>query len=110
MADADEVKKLTEEKAALLAELAATRAEAPAIMGEAQARVDQAQRVISAMTQERDEALLSLRGKLDELTAEEAKRWVDVLELPWDGLQAIPGQLKALMGELKGLRAKQPTR
>lgn len=65
---------------------------------------EQFQRDIAPLVLERDAAVSALGSGLGELLDEEAKRWVDLLHLPWDGTAAIPEQLREVRRLLDGGR------
>jgi chromosome segregation ATPase len=65
------------------------------------------QNTVAAAVAERDAAVFDRNYRLAELADDEAKRWVDVLELPWDGTKALPGQLRAIMAELREARGQK---
>jgi hypothetical protein len=65
-----------------------------------------AQRDINATALERDAALGELRRAREDVVIEVSQGLVDHLELPWDGPAALPGQLRAMVAELKELRGK----
>ncbi len=75
---------------------------------EAQGVTDKAQADIAAAILERDEARFELRRDRADVTIEVAQRFVDRLELPWDGPEALVSQLDALLARLKAAEGKAP--
>ncbi len=61
---------------------------------------------LATVTQERNNAIHERENSLQELLTVLAQRMVDRLELPWDGAEALPKQLDALLARLKAAEGK----